>query len=218
MPPAGDNLITLAKFHSLAEAAIARGRLEEEGIETRLGEEAVNSWFGHLGGTIAGVKLIVHEYDAPLARHLLGILPEHLDRSADDSSEEDDEDEDWVGEDWADTDEDYDEPYSEEDDDPFSPKQLLTRAWRVSVIGLLLFPMLLACYSLWLLFRHKLWEPLANQPGPNWRFYGSLALNLLALLMAGVLWSNVLHEDISHLRDFPQNHFEIEIHLPNGRL
>jgi len=191
MSPTNDNLVAIAKFHSSAEAAIARSRLEEEGIESRLGEEATGSWFGSLyGGTIAGIKLIVHEYDAPLARHLLGILPDHLAGSAENETDDlEDEDEDWVGEDWADTDEDYDEPYSEEDDDPLSPEQMLTRAWRASVIGVILLPPLFTCYSAWLILQHKLWEPLANQPNPNWRFYGALAFNLLALPMIWFWWN-----------------------------
>ncbi len=187
MPPTNDNLVTVAQFQSSTEAAIARARLEEEGIEARLGEEATGSWFGYLGGTIAGVKIIVHEYDAPLARHLLGILPDHLAGSTEDGTDDpEDGDEDWVGEDWADTDEDYDEPYSE-DDDPLSPEQLVIRAWRTSVVGAIFFPPLLTCYSVWLILHHQLW----NQPNLNWRFYGSLAFNLLALPMAWFFWSSM---------------------------
>jgi len=189
MPSDSDNLIAIAKFHSSAEAAIARSRLEEEGIESRLGEEATATWFWHLGTAAAGIKLIVHEYDAPLARHLLGILPDHLAGSGENETDDlDDEDEDWVGEDWADTDKDYDEPYTEEDDDPLSPERLLTRAWRASVIGVLFLPPLLTCYSAWLILQHKLWQPLENQSSPNWRFYGALVFNSLALPMIWFWW------------------------------
>ncbi len=65
---------------------------------------------------------------------------------------------------------------------------LVTRAWRASVLGLFFFPPFLHVYSMYLLLRVSLRHGTLH-PRSNRRFYMALAVNLLVGLASGVISS-----------------------------
>ena len=177
-----DNLVTLARFGTPAEAVIAQARLQEEGIDTSLVESHAATVFNHAGADLVGPKLLVRQGDLQKARDVLDDVLEH----DNDEEELDDYDAtDWTGEDWVDDDEDEDEEYSEEA--PETPP--LTRAFRSAVIGAIALPLLvLNLHSMVLIFRHRLWEPQSGKSNANWRFYLALVFNAIGVLIFWVIF------------------------------
>jgi len=169
-----DNLITLARFRNSAEAAIARARLEAEGIETSLDGDSTSTVLSHVGADLVGPSLLVRQGDLRRARDLMDALL-GADEEPDDEDVDDYDADDWSGEDWADHEDDPYEEYSE------APAQTppLTRAWRAALIGGLLLPCLLInLYSVWLIAEHQLWLPQPGEKSVNWRFPAALFFNL----------------------------------------
>jgi hypothetical protein len=66
-----DEIVTVATFGTAAEAEMARGYLEANGIEVFLGDEAMSRIASHLAPMIGGVKLQVRREDEELVRQLL---------------------------------------------------------------------------------------------------------------------------------------------------
>ena len=66
------------------------------------------------------------------------------------------------------------------------PDELVTRAWRASVLGLFLLPPLLHVYSMYLLLRVSL-GPAAMSPRASRRFYFAMIINLLVGLICGAI-------------------------------
>lgn len=60
---------------------------------------------------------------------------------------------------------------------------MLLRAWRAAIIGLLLLPVILQLYSMWLLIRAAMLTSVFTPEGQR-RYYGAMALNVLG----GGLW------------------------------
>jgi hypothetical protein len=181
-----DNLITLARFSTPAEGAIARAQLQAEGIEAELSDAAA-TWLNHIGPDLIGTELLVRQGDVRRAREVLAdVLGHHRAPSSSDAQDDEDEDdEDWSGEDWADDDEDYDEPWSEEAESPVTPP--VSRAFRAAVIGaflVLILPPVLNIYSCYLIVRYRLWETTAG-----WRYYAALGFNLVGFMAGWWLWS-----------------------------
>jgi len=188
-----DNLVTLAKFRTIAEATMVQGRLEAAGIDVHTDEDNVASWYGT---GQAGAAIMVRQGDLRRAREVLeDVAAEENDDVDDDRYDEDGDDwdvDDWSGEDWADDDEDdEEEEYSEEP--AVSPP--LVRAWRAAVIGAIVLPLMLVVglvalflialngYSLWLIVQHRLWEPQRGETETNWRFYAAMLFNVIGLLI-----------------------------------
>jgi len=174
-----DNLVTLARFGTPAEAVIAQARLQEEGIDTSLVESHAATVFNHAGADLVGPKLLVRQGDLQKARDVLDDVLEH----DNDEEELDDYDAtDWTGEDWVD---DEDEEYSEE----ALETPPLTRAFRSAVIGAIALPLLvLNLHSMVLIFRHRLWEPQPGESNANWRFYLALVFNAIGVFIFWVIF------------------------------
>jgi hypothetical protein len=64
-------LVIVATFPTPAEAALARQRLERDGIPARLGEEQTGSVFGLTTGALGSVKLLVDSADRERAEAIL---------------------------------------------------------------------------------------------------------------------------------------------------
>lgn len=117
------NLVELARFPTSAEASVVRALLECEGIRAELGDEAAASWLWHLGSAIGGVRLLVKREDVERAVDIIGAR-----KRIDEAHEVD----------FGDASED-DHPHDDRSDLP----EDLVRAWRASLIGLVLLPPLL---------------------------------------------------------------------------
>jgi hypothetical protein len=80
---ANDQLVAVASFLNVQEASIAKGLLEEEGIETFVdgAEAATTLWY--VGTALGGVQLLVSQRNATKAKHLLA----SVERSHRDDSE-----------------------------------------------------------------------------------------------------------------------------------
>jgi hypothetical protein len=80
-----DELITIAKFHSLGEAKVAQGMLISEGISAFLCDEHMHAIHWHMGGAFGGIRMQVPDRQVVRALELLdGFEP-------DESAGEDDE-------------------------------------------------------------------------------------------------------------------------------
>jgi hypothetical protein len=192
-----DNLVTLTRFRTPTEAALALARLEVEGIEASLdGDAAATSLGGIVGTDLVGSSLLVRQGDLRRARDLLADVlyeEDQQDEAADGYVPDNYDADDWSGEDWSD---DEDDPYEEYSEEPAETPPL-TRAWRAAVIGGVLLPILaLNVYSLWLIYRHRLWEPRPGEKSVNWRYYAALFFNLFGVLF---FWAIVRWRDLQRL-------------------
>jgi Putative prokaryotic signal transducing protein len=153
------DLVELAQFPSSAEAAIVRGRLDAEGIRSELDGEAMASWFWYFGSAVGGVRLLVSEDDVDRAAELLG-----TDASIDETHHIDFGDE-----------SDHDDSESKGSQIP----ECLTRVWRASLIGFLLFPPLLNLYSTWILIRNGFFIGRCR----NWRVAAACVANAVVFAL-----------------------------------
>src|SRR3989440_8546762 len=113
------------------EAAVARGALEQEGIETFLANEYMVTLVWTLSQATGGVRLSVASKDAERARKILGSAADANAAIQDDAGGRIAADEDEI-------------PAADE---------LVERAWKSSLLGFLAFPPLFHLWALWLLRR-----------------------------------------------------------------
>ena len=66
-----EDVIEAGSFATEAEAALARGALDVEGIPARLGDAATAGWFWHWGPALRGVLVLVKQEDAKRAWDVL---------------------------------------------------------------------------------------------------------------------------------------------------
>lgn len=151
-----NDLIEIARFPSSAEAALARNRLDDANILACLDGEAMASWFWYLGSAIGGVKLLVDRQDAERASSILSSAPELGDVDSIDFGDDSPED-------------------ADDHENDLSPE--LTRAFRASILGIILLPPLLNIYSMYLLFRHRLFQSW------NWRLVTAVCANVFVFLL-----------------------------------
>jgi hypothetical protein len=157
------SLVEVRRFSTAAEASIVCGRLECEGIRAQLaGEEAANCLW-HLGTAIGGVRLLVNREDARRAVDVLRSVA-----AIDDLDDIDFGDR-------------SDEPCR--DDAPAELPEDLLRAWRASLIGVVLLPPILNIYSMWLLFRHRFFLRRCR----DWRVLAACVVNAVVLGLVGLL-------------------------------
>jgi len=161
-----NDLIEIARFHSATEAAIARNGLEDAGIPACLDGEAMAGWFWHFGSAIGGVKLLVNREDEERASVILSSP----------SAIEDDDSID-LGDDSAEDADEYEQELSPE----------LTRAFRASIMGVLVLPPILNVYSMYLIFRHRLFRS-----PRNWRVGMALCVNSFVLLLAIIIAATIM--------------------------
>ena len=161
------DLVELARFSSSAEASVVRAALESEGIRAALDGEATATWFWHLG-TAVGVRLLVNRGDADRALEILASAAANKETQ----------------------DDNVDDDAGDDDGESKLPADLL-RAWRASLIGMLLLPPLLNIYSTWLLFR----AGGVIDRCRNWRVYATCAVNVIVFSL--VAWFVLLFVDPS---------------------
>jgi len=125
-----DDLVVVATFIGMDEAAVARGALEHEGIQTFLANEHLVAIAWQLSQATGGVRLAVAAQDAQRARDILAssagrlaVVPQ-------------------------------DDDAGDEDDSPLGGGDaLIERAWKSSLVGFLAVPPVFHLWALWLLRR-----------------------------------------------------------------
>ena len=127
-----DALIVVGAFTGMDEAAVARGALEQEGIETFLANEHMVTLVWTLSQATGGVRLSVASKDAEGAREILGSAADANAAIQDDAGGRIAADE--------------DEPIPAAD-------ELVERAWKSSLLALLAFPPLFHLWAVWQLRR-----------------------------------------------------------------
>ncbi|WP_417387023.1 DUF2007 domain-containing protein [Gimesia sp.] len=143
-------LITVATLSSPVEASLVQNQLEAAGIRSFMSDEAAVGMAWYLGNAIGGVKVQVAESDAPRAFDVVNghepvtiteadwRNPAGLDEEAEEFDSEWEEDE-----------------AAEEESAAKTPdsdlNEMVDRAWKTAVYGILLFPLQL--YSLLLLIK-----------------------------------------------------------------
>jgi hypothetical protein len=178
--PTEEPLVTVATFGVVGEAEAARLMLEAEGIECFLADaETVNMlWFA--SNAIGGVKLQVPASEATRAEQLLARHQPARKRNVDDYGLE--------------------RPRrgtapsaattgggEESDAVALTADALVSRAWRASILGLVLCPPLLHIYSLWLLAQAMSQEkPVSAEYHGRW--LASLVIDMAAIIGMASLW------------------------------
>ncbi len=178
-----ESLTTVAAFNSPHEAALARNRLEEEGITAYVVDAETVGMIWLVGGALGGVKVQVAESDARRARAVLASRP---------------------GRAGAERPDDYgleervqagprpqlrmveEEPEDEAPSADSEADKLATLAWRSAVIGLLLVPPILHFYSCWLLFQIP-WSKGTVSPASRPKVVAALVLNTVVFLVVVLL-------------------------------
>lgn len=182
------DLVELARFPSSAEACIARGQLECEGIRAELAGEAAASWLWHVGTAIGGVRLLVSREDADRAMDILASIA-----VIDETQKIDFGD---------DADKEHDDHESELPED-------LVRAWRASLIGLFLLPPLLNIYSTWLLLRNGFFVARCR----NWRIPAACSANLVVFTLVALFVFLIVNPPEAPLRPIDSTEETITIPL-----
>jgi hypothetical protein len=157
-----NNFVTVATFSNYVDANLAKQLLESAGIQCYLANESTLNTAWHLTVAVGWLKLQVHQADLEPAKDVLA--SSELAITADDLLEDDTDDNDFVKISWAD--------------------ETADRAFRTSVIGLILLFLPIQLYSLWLLIRLFVSR---RQISPNRRLKVIIAL-LLDLLNLYIIW------------------------------
>ncbi len=126
-----DALVVVGAFTGMDEAAVARGALEQEGIETFLANEHMVTLVWTLSQATGGVRLSVASKDAERARKILGSAADANAAIQDDGGGS----------------------IAADEDEPIPADELVERAWKSSLLGFLAFPPLFHLWALWLLRR-----------------------------------------------------------------
>jgi hypothetical protein len=145
-----DKLVTIAAFGTLAEATMARDQLEAEGVRAVLADAEAVGMAWYLTSAFGGVKLQVMDVDVDRAISILGA--DNVTPIGDGESPPDE-----TGKGFE---RDSDMP---DDDDRESPTdEVIERAFRAALLGVLFLP--LQFYSVWLLLHiPRGYEPLSSE-------------------------------------------------------
>ncbi len=167
-----DNFVLLESFQTVHDAHLAASALKAVDIHAKISNEAAMSTLPHLGLALGGVKLLVREEDfeeaARIIRGETDLADQPYREPGDDSSYDDEED-----------------GYQENGDEP---EHAATRAFRTSVIGLLLCPGLLHVYSLTLLLQLPArGEALSKRAAKQARIAWAINIVVLVLVLFGVV-------------------------------
>lgn len=170
-----EGLATLVTFSTLAEAQVAKGMLEAAGVESWIADSETASAAWQMTPAMGGIRLQVARDEIDRARAVFDAEDEpsaasHL------GDDDDDESDDRTGEGAT----------AGEEIDPDSLEvplrdRMAIRAWKASIVGLVLLPGVLHLYSLALL------AMVANLPGPlspaaRRRAIWAVAVDALALV------------------------------------
>jgi len=132
--PQTDEPVVVATFIGMDEAAVARGALQQEGIETFLANEHLVAIAWQLSQATGGIRLSVAAKDVERARRILDSAAHPLALVADDAA---------PGATHA----------ADEEDALGAGDVLVERAWKSSLVGFLVLPPLFHFWALWLLRR-----------------------------------------------------------------
>lgn len=173
-----DTLEVLTTYASSVEAGFSQQILREAGLTARLGSEAAATALSYVGTAVGGVRLLVRKSELAEAARVLSEHPaldegEFLERGKEEG---------WWGEE---EEEPEDEPA--EGAVPEQPSPELRRAYHAAIFGLFVFPLMVQLYSLYLIFRHRLFLP--DRGGNDWRFYVAMIVNVAGLYFTKVFWS-----------------------------
>lgn len=148
---------TVGHYPTLAEASLARNRLEAEGITATIADDYMVTTDPVLAGALNYIKLQVRAADVDAAKSILEAPPEDLefeDESGDESEEGDDE-------------------IPQE-----SPGDRLVRlGYRAAIFGSVSLPGILHLYSLYLLLKAAIIEPRMS-PKASTQFFVALLIDL----------------------------------------
>lgn len=158
-----NNFVTVATFSNYVDANLAKQLLESAGIQCYLANESTLNTAWHLTVAVGWLKLQVHQADLEQAKDVLA-SSELAETTAYNLFQDDADDDDFVKISWAD--------------------ETADRAFRTSVIGLILLFLPIQLYSLWLLIRLFVSR---RQISPNRRLKVIIAL-LLDLLNLYIIW------------------------------
>ncbi|UKP00469.1 putative signal transducing protein [Nostoc sp. UHCC 0870] len=156
----GNNFITVSTFSNYIDANLAKQLLESQGIQCYLANESTVNMAWHLTVAVGWIKLQVNQTDLEQAKKVLVSSAFEIEDSADEWLQDDDIEK--IS--WAD--------------------ETADRAFRTSVIGLMLLFLPIQIYSLWLLVRLLV---SLRQISANRRIKVIVAL-LLDLLNLYILW------------------------------
>ena len=124
-----DDVVVVATFTGMDEAAVARGALEHEGIQTFLANEHLVAIAWQLSQATGGIRLSVAAKDAERARKILASGADRLAIVP------------------------QDDAIGEGDALPSAGDALIERAWKSSLVGFLAVPPVFHLWALWLLRR-----------------------------------------------------------------
>ncbi|MBD2361840.1 DUF2007 domain-containing protein [Anabaena minutissima FACHB-250] len=155
-----NNFVTVSTFSNYVDANLAKQLLESEGIQCYLANESTVNMAWHLTVAVGWIKLQVNQTDLEQAKKVLVSSEFEIEDSADEWLQDDDIEK--IS--WAD--------------------ETADRAFRTSVIGLILLFLPIQIYSLWLLVRLLVSR---RQISSNRRIKVIVAL-LLDLLNLYILW------------------------------
>ncbi len=172
-----DDLRTVARFASPADAAMARNALEAAGIRTAIADEYTLTTDPLLHGALGFIKVQVRAADLERAEAVLAdrehLPPDVLTDAA-----------------LAAGDADAESPPEHDEADEFPPEsegeRLVNYAYRASLMGLLACPPLLHVYSLFLLLRVALFHG-ELPPAANRRFYAAFLIDAAVLATAALI-------------------------------
>ena len=171
----GDDLRTIGHFPTLAEAALARNRLESGGIPAAIADDYVLTTDPLLAGAMNYIKVQVRADDLEKAQSLLAEPAPTIDlqevfAEASDAELENDED-------------NGDDTVSLE-----SEGERLTRfAYRAAMFGCISLPFILHAYSFYLLLRVAFFHP-KLPPAANAQFYLALLVDAVFMSFAALLF------------------------------
>jgi hypothetical protein len=161
------DLVTIATFAEPAEATLARGVLQQEGIPCYLEGEEVIAALWLLGNATGGVKLQVPREHAERAVAILeDAAPQHEEPGTAEPEPADFE---------AEAADDAEAGEARETD---PGDALAVRAFRAAVLGIFILPPLVSLYSMWLLLRLSRNEKPLSTLG-TWKYSLAWAVNLL---------------------------------------
>lgn len=193
--------VNIASFPTAPEAHLARNELEAAGIPAQVVDEQTVSALWHYGGALGGVKVMIDEKDVPAARKILAELhlaAEPIDEDFDDYGGDDEEDANDEKDDFDNDGSEIANPYrspraasqratvaSRADEE--ADEALTTRIWRSAVIGLVICPPVISCYSLVLLLGN-LYLFSRISPKHKWKLWAALCFNLAIIAMMGLFF------------------------------
>jgi hypothetical protein len=184
-------LVTVANVMNSAEAQFVANRLKEAGIEAAIADDNVVSMDFLFGNAVGWIKVQVREQDIARAKEILDTEPPPVDEAEipwEQPPEEDDQDADDEA-----TPEERSRKIAERtapvelDPSAVETEQMVSRAYRMAIIGLFLCPPILNLFSVYLLNK-------ADKNRVNFtelavrRSYIAFLTNILSIVFFGLGW------------------------------